>query len=313
MPRLRLLGRLLRRPDPTTLLAYPPNDYQLDEEALVAATDEWPFAEAAFEILRETAEVAIPLAGAAPRSALGTPIPFDRDRAILGGLVVRIMKLLFGVLETSHSRIELANYFTRGLLETAVNILYLVRENRLDAFQAYVAHSFRSDKRLLEEIADKVKNQQGGIELPIDKRIRESIAETLARSGLTEADIPTNKTDTWPSFEARLQAIGLTGTYGGVFGAPSAFIHGGWHELLFYHLREVPGGFELDVDFGRLRPQPLVAITWVVVMALHEYLDYMFLGYAETAELQRRLLATMGKSQRLIDLWEAFLARTASP
>jgi hypothetical protein len=99
-------------------------------------------------------------------------------------------------------------------------------------------------------------------------------------------------------------------TYAGVFGGPSSYIHGTWHELLFYNLTEVEGGFELDPSWGALRPQLLLALATLIADALVDYIDYLFTEYSEALFLRERLIRAKNKAQHVTELHEAFLART---
>jgi hypothetical protein len=287
----------------------PDSEYELDQDALAAAVEEEPFVDASFELLKDVTHDVTILGNAGRIAADGTRIPFSRDEAVLGGLVVRTMKLLHGFLHGANDHgAEIGNYFLRGIAETSLNLRFLIREDSPATFQAFVAHSFRNDKRLLDDIEKRV-DGRGGVVLPIEQRMRESVDRTLRRSGLTLADIPSNRTNTWPSFEARLTALNMGATYTGVFGGPSSYIHGTWHELLFYNLTDVEGGFELDSSWGALRPQYLLGLVIFIAEASVDYIDYLFSEYTETQYLRERLVRAHGKALQLTKLHEEFLNR----
>jgi hypothetical protein len=153
---------------------------------------------------------------------------------------------------------------------------------------------------------------RGGDELPIEQRMRESIDRTLQRSGLTLADIPSRRTDSWPSFEDRLQALEIRDGYSGIFGGPSSYIHGTWHELLSYNLRAFDDGFELDTSWAALRPEPLLAVTVAAAMAAMDHLDYLFSQYPEAAVLKERLRRAEDKARNVDELHEDYLNRGRS-
>jgi hypothetical protein len=288
----------------------PENEYGLDQDALAAATKEEPFVDAAFELLKDVVHDVTILGNAGRLAADGTRVPFSRDEAILGGLVVRTMKLLHGFLHgAANQGEEIANYFLRGLAETSLNIRFLIRADSPEMFQAFVADSFRHDKRLLEVIEKNVQDRRGVV-LPIEQRMRDSVDRTLRRSGLTLAEIPSNQTNTWPSFEARLAALDMGAAYAGVFGGPSSYVHGTWHELLFYNLTEVEGGFELDPSWGSLRPEFVLALVLLIAEAIVDYIDYLFAEYVEAQYLRERLIRAKEKAERVTELHEEFLART---
>jgi len=288
----------------------PETEYALDERELKSTADEEPFVDAGFELLKDVAHDVTILGHSGRLATDGTHVPFTRDEAILGGLIVRIMKLTHAFLHgASNQGEEIANYFLRGLAETSLNVRFLIHENSPEMFQAFVATSFRNDKRLLDVIEQNIE-RRGGTVLPIEHRMLESIDRTLRRSGITRADIPSNRTDMWPNFEARLAALNMGDAYAGVFGGPSSYIHGTWHELLFYNLTEVEGGFELDPTSGRLRPELLLSLVILIAEALIEYIDYLFSDYVEAQYLKERLLRAKEKALRVTELHEEFLIRT---
>jgi hypothetical protein len=287
-------------------------DYEIDEAALVESDDDHDFVQAGLDLLKDVTQIVIVLASATRMTPEDRRGHWTRDEAVLGGLIVRLMKLLVGFLDGATKRGgEIANYFTRGLLETAVNVRYLTQQDSPEAFQAFVAHSFRNDKRLLSVMRKNIR-KRGGVELPIEQRMRESIDRTLQRSGLTLADIPSRRTDSWPSFEDRLQALEIGDGYSGIFGGPSSYIHGTWHELLSYNLRGVGDGFELDTSWATLRPEPLLAVTVAVAMAAIDHLDYLFSGFPEAVALKERLRRAEEKARTVDKLHEDYLNRGRS-
>jgi hypothetical protein len=287
-------------------------DYEIDEAALVESNDDDAFVQAGLDLLKEVTQIVIVLASATRMTPENRGEHWTRDEAVLGGQIVRLMKLLVGFLDGATKRGgEIANYFTRGLLETAVNIRYLTQQDSPETFQAFVAHSFRNDKRLLNVMRKNIRERGGG-ELPIEQRMRESIDRTLQRSGLTLADIPSRRTDSWPSFEDRLQALEIRDGYSGIFGGPSSYIHGTWHELLSYNLRAFDDGFELDTSWAALRPEPLLAVTVAVAMAAMDHVDYLFPGYPEAAALKERLRRAEDKARNVDKLHEDYLNRARS-
>jgi hypothetical protein len=222
--------------------------------------------------------------------------------------MVRVLKLLFGLLDATRRGGEIANFFTRGLLETAINIRYLTRVDTAEAFEAFVAHSFRNDKRLVGVIDRNIAERDGTV-LPIERRILDSIHRTLERSGLTLSEVPSRADDKWPDFETRLRTLGIEESYAGMFGGPSSYVHGTWHELLFYNLTDVSGGFELDTSWATIRPEPLLALVVVIATAAAEYVDYLLADFVDAGDLDARLRNCLTKARRIDELHEGFVTK----
>ena len=98
-------------------------DYEIDEAALVESNDDHAFVQAGLDLLKEVTQIVIILASSTRMTPENRSEHWTRDEAVLGGLIVRLMKLLVGFLDGATKRGgEIANYFTRGLLETAVSV-----------------------------------------------------------------------------------------------------------------------------------------------------------------------------------------------
>src|SRR2546422_778407 len=99
----------------------------VDEDALRLATSEEPFCREAFECLKELAQSVVIVAGTHRVDDAGAPRLMTRDEAILAGLMARCAKLHIGLLwATSERKMELLNFFTRAVVESAVNLWYLI-------------------------------------------------------------------------------------------------------------------------------------------------------------------------------------------
>jgi len=145
----------------------------VDEVGLRAATSEDTFAREAFECLKELVQSVVITAGIQRTDEFGDVRGLTRDEAILAGLMVRCAKLQFGLLSASAERhMELLNFFTRGIIETAVNLRFLLEHGTPELSEAFVIDSLKVDKRLLRQIEENV-GARGGAVLPIEQRMRD--------------------------------------------------------------------------------------------------------------------------------------------
>jgi Family of unknown function (DUF5677) len=281
--------------------------YEPDWRSLGETDQEDVFAEAAFELLKDIAQTNVVAVCIEERDDEGAPIPMTRDAAILGALLVRCMKLTHGLLQTaSDRRMELLNLFIRPLIESAVNLRFLLELGNPDVFQDFVVYSFRADRQLRERIRTHI-TEAGGTATPIQARILDSIDRSLKRSGVGQDDRPTGA---WPQriFD-RFDQLGLNDEYLFQFSVQSHYVHGNWHELLSYHLRKHEGGFLLDTSWGDVRPQPLLAATLVLGQATRSYLDTVPMAAPERALLVGRLERAVARVLRVGELHESFLTK----
>ena len=262
------------------------------------------YAELAFNLFRETAQWVCLFA-----AILGERPSWNVHEAILGGHLVRLFKLTRCILEVAQERAEIMWIFLRLSAECLINFRFLLANASDELFASYLHQSLQHDRELLWQIDQNVA-ARGGAVLPIEKRMRHSVARTFERSGVNMSDLPEKKIHNWGSknlFE-RAQAVGLDSAYFAIFGGPSRNVHGGWRDLLEHHLDyKSDGQFTPHLDFsGESRPQALFAAAYITVPALLHYIEV--LGPAVGMEAARRRLQDLGERVSLADtLHEQFL------
>ena len=141
--------------------------------------------------------------------------------------------------------------FARLVFETAVNIRFLVKNFSDEIVEAYLAYSFRHDRRLHDLIQLNIE-QRGGVVLPIEDRMLKSIERSvrLANIVLDKVD-PDDRADWAGNLYQRAKAVGMDKTiYLVAFGGGSLSVHGNWHDLYNYHLDwvEEAQGFTPELD-----------------------------------------------------------------
>lgn len=77
---------------------------------------------------------------------------------------------------------ELLNLFIRPLIESAVNIRFLIEHGTPEVFDDFVRYSFRTERRLRERIQAHTA-EAGGVASPIQNRILNSISRTFDQRG----------------------------------------------------------------------------------------------------------------------------------
>ena len=279
--------------------------YEPDIKALAKADREEPFAEAAFELLKDAGETVTITVCLEELDENGALIALPRDAAIVGALLVRCMKITHGLLQNaSDRRMELLNLFTRPLIESAVNLRFLIECGTPEVFDDFVRYSLQTERRLRTRIEAHIV-EAGGEVSPIQRRILSSISRNFERSGVRPDDSPTGA---WPTkiFD-RFDRLGLNDQYLFQFAVQSHYMHGNWHDLYSYHLRAESGGFALDRSWGDVRPQPLLAATLVLAQAASQYLEVALPASPQRGVLIGRLDKCITKVRRVAEAHESFL------
>lgn len=242
-------------------------DVQID--TLRAYRDEEDFTALSVDLLRETASHVCVAACLLP----GDTKAWSRNQAVLGGLLVRLFKMLSAVLDqTCQHRRETTFIFLRLSFECIVNVRYLISLGSDDMYEAYVAYSLRHERRLFERIQENIKARRGE-KLPIEERMLDSIGRSFRKSGISLEGVTSSTFGPWKknTLLERAQAVDLGEAYLGLVGGPSHTVHGNWQDLLEYHLDETESGFVPELEWHRPRPQPLFVISILTLQMLEDY------------------------------------------
>ena len=274
-----------------------PEPFEPDWLALGSDDD---FGHAAFGLLTEAVLLAVLLVHRIPAT------PYHRDEAIRRGLVKRLVLLGKSLLaDIAHNSGYQQTQIVRQLIEAAANYYYLSKDDGSgERYEAYIKHSLAEEKHNLEIIAQEIK-ARGGDPLPIEKRMRESIAHMASAAGFGFESIPPKRKSGWPNAFDRLKALSPT-AYPAYRGGSSA-LHSGWSVLLLEDIREVDGEFMLD---ARRAPAvaPMTAAGIIVSEAIAHYLDCDG-DDLERATFGGRFAAISDKLRRLDTAHEQFMQR----
>lgn len=228
----------------------------------------------AFHLFRETAGCVCILAN----TTVGLLPTWNVEQAVLGGHLVRMFKLMgFAMEESIEHRDELLSVIIRLLAECVINLRYLIRNNSAELIQSYLTYSLQHEKELADLIRKNVKDHDG-FELPIETRMLRSIKRTFDNSELNEESVPQKKIRNWgdKNLFDKAKDVGLGQAYIAIFGGPSRNVHGGWQDLLQYHLECIsPGVFKPNLDFKEPRPQAIYSLTYLISDTLLGYADYL--------------------------------------
>lgn len=203
---------------------------------------------------------------------------WNRNQAILGGHLVRLYKLIDGLLDqTCKHRRETSFVLGRLAFECIVNLRYLIAHASDELFHSYCSYSLQHERRLLARIQANIK-ARGGEELPIERRMINSIERSFRVSGIDLKDVPKTKERNWGGLNIfeRAKAVGLEAAYLAAFGGASHTVHGNWQDLVEYHLENVnEDSFLADFEWHAPRPQLLDAITLHAAETAADFVHYL--------------------------------------
>jgi hypothetical protein len=114
--------------------------------------------------------------------------------------------------------------------------------------------------------------------LPIEQRMLNSIERTARIAGLALEDIDLNNRTPWggKNLREKAKAVGLDGAYLAAFGGMSHNVHGAWQDLCQFHLEtNGDGRFQPNMEWGRPRPQPLLAVATIALGAVQDFLGFI--------------------------------------
>lgn len=235
---------------------------------------------------------------------------WNRDQAILGGHLVRLYKLIDGLLDqTCKHRRETSFVLGRLAFECIVNLRYLIAHASDELFRSYRSYSLQHERQLLARIRANIEARDGQ-ELPIERRMTNSVERGFRVSGIDVEDVPKAKERNWGGLNIfeRAKAVGLEDAYLAVFGGGSHTVHGNWQDLVEYHLEDVDeGSFRADFKWHAPRPQLLDAITLHSTEAAVDFAQFLAPEDSDPfvdllRDLQERALLLSG-------LHEEFLSR----
>lgn len=242
-------------------------------ETLRSYNTEEEFTSLAVDLLREVTSHVCVAASLLP----GDTRAWTRNQAVLGGLLVRLFKMLSAVLDqTCQHRRETTFVFVRLAFECCVNVRYLIAEDSNSLYDSFVAYSLRHERKLFDRIHANIKTR-GREPWPIEQRMLASIDRSADTSGISLENVTKESFAQWKNSTLfdRAQAIGWQEAYLFFVGGPSHAVHGNWQDLLEYHLEESENGFAPDLDWHQPRPQPLFAIGLLSLTVVADYLTHL--------------------------------------
>jgi len=213
--------------------------------------------------------------------------PLDRLlRGILMGHMVRVFKLYDSMmLLVVEHRGEIAPILSRVLIDTVINLRYLLRHPSDEEVGKYIQASLAYEKKLMEEVQSRMRQRPQP--LPIELSMLGGIEETFRRVGVDPASITAREWRGASTFQKAREA-GLEVLYEFGFRPTSHQVHGTWHDLEFYHLEEKDGQYRPETRFSPPRPQVVEMASVASLETSIAYLDFVVPG-TDADEMKDRL------------------------
>ena len=231
----------------------------------------------AFELYKESS-ILLTIVGNIVESSDDEVVGVPRNQAICVGLVIHISKLMLGVVQlaSAGNRSEIIQTLNRCIMESAVNLTFLVMMNEDEHYDRFVAYSFGPERELYELINANILKNGGSIK-PIETRMLRSIAEKCTISGVNIDEVPIKHREWATNMRERLKAIGRADLYTG-YRILSHSIHGTWMELLANDLDQdsKTGLFKPHPDLANVDARILIPIARLVLDAASLYIKQFF-------------------------------------
>ena len=151
-------------------------DTKVDEEELKQYSDEDKFNSISVELMKDVGQITAILASSYRMDEEYNARLWNRNEALIGGLMIRVAKLQMALLDQfCQNRSEIVEIIFRCFAETLINIEYLIKVDDDKVYKEFLEYGLRNDKRMLKIIDLEI--QERGHEVPIEKRIRKSMAK----------------------------------------------------------------------------------------------------------------------------------------
>ena len=231
------------------------------------------FTEVSLELYRETARVIRVVAQHHEPTRLK-----EMDRAICCGLLVRITKFMVGVgsLMAMYPRIgEVIQALNRCQMESAINILYLLKKNDPEVFSDFVKKSLGPEREFYDQVKSDIA-EAGGVATPMAERILRSIERVFEQSGIKLEEVSAKHQEWGGNIRAKLKEVAWEQLYSG-YRIGSHAVHGTWVDLLMRHV-EYGGdeGYAAEPMFDISDSRLLNPVARINLEALAEYVRRWF-------------------------------------
>lgn len=263
--------------------------------------------EATVELLKQTIELIYICTGLRYCDSDGNSRQVTRDEAIIGGNLVRLIKLNTSLLQNiCELKSEIAFIICRCIAETSINIKYMLTEGEERVKRNYIKYSLITEKDIWNTLKENAQKRNGDT-LPIEERMKMSIENSFEKSDFDLDDV--KNSSKWKSIASRAEKVASPDFYDIFYGTSSHMIHGNWQDILFNHTRRKNGDFFLNFEWVRPRPQIMDAPIALNLDIVKVFVEKELVGQNESELILNKcqLLATY--HQDLVDRHEKIMVK----
>jgi hypothetical protein len=216
--------------------------------------DENQFMDAYVELLKQTITLLFLIVGERYcEGKEGIPRKINRNEAIIGGNLTRLIKLNTSFLENiCNGKLEICCILNRCIAETAINTQFMIVEGEENVLKNYIKYSLITEKQLWNTIKDNVKDRNDE-KLHIEERMQKSIERSFDSSDFDLENV--NRSSKWKSISKRAESVAGDQFYNIFYGIGSHSIHGNWQDILSNNLTRENDEFKVNLEWNRPRPQ----------------------------------------------------------
>lgn len=264
-----------------------------------------------FELYKEAASV-VNLAAHLFSEAGSARGGWPRNQAICGGLLVRIMKFMVVVTQLSvkGNRAEVVLALNRCIMESAINLEFLVRRDDNKFYDQFVKLSLGPERELYDLIHRNIAARDGR-QLPIEHRMLKRIEHLCQISGVKIEDVDRKPGDWGGGIRERLKALGKEDLYVSMQRTPAHAVHGTWVDLFTSHLEydSKTDTYQPDSSFSRVDARAWGPTAVMVLDAVRPYVDRFFSDVPNHMILSNRLSDVQHRILVADDVHEQLYAR----
>jgi hypothetical protein len=216
--------------------------------------DENQFMDAYVELLKQTITLLFLIVGDRYcEGKEGIPRKINRNEAIIGGNLTRLIKLNTSFLENICSgKLEICYILNRCIAETAINTQFMIVEGEENVLRNYIKYSLITEKELWNTIKENVEDRSDE-KSHIEERIQKSIERSFNSSDFDLESV--NRSSKWKSISKRAESVAGDQFYKIFYGLGSHSIHGNWQDILMNNLTPENDGFKVNLEWNKPRPQ----------------------------------------------------------
>ena len=248
---------------------------QVNDEVIRACQEKNEFGGLSFALYREATGLIWVTSNAFYQTIAGSTM--TRSQAVCMGLLSRTSKLMASVLklssEVEHG--ETAQILNRCILESSIDLQYLLKKNDDALFERFVKVGLKSERELYDIIQENITNRNGQ-ELEIERDMLQSITRTCEHSGMKIEEIDPGAGSWGGSYRDRMTEIGLEEGYPIFQGMASQAVHGSWSDLIRNYLNKSDTGYKPKPDHTHTEGKLFGPTALFATNAAKAYIDRFF-------------------------------------